>query len=347
MLRSLSRVRSARSRRESSYDRTGGNADFVVVPPGASHVLADLEGPGVIRHLWVTALGDDPHLLRTAALRITWEDAPFASVDAPLGDFFGIGFGRSTNFAGLPIARMPEDGRGMNCWWPMPFRRRARVEVVNESEHPIRHLFYHVDWEEVDALDDEEAYFHAWFHRQDPTDGIAEDGLTNHEFQMEGLNRDGAGNYLVLDVRGRGHYVGCVLNVHNLRRTDESNWWGEGDDMFWVDGEARPSLHGTGTEDYFGTAWCPTQAFHAPFSGITLPGESNWKGQASYYRFHLADPVHFHESLRFSIEHGHANRRSDDWSSVAYWYLTEPGLPEMPRLGAAARIPHPPDHPSA
>jgi hypothetical protein len=131
-----------------------------------------------------------------------------------------------------------------------------------------------------------------------------------------------------LEATGRGHYVGCVLNIHNLRDTTEWNWYGEGDDMIFIDGEAwPPSLHGTGTEDYFNTAWCPTQTYHAPYHGITLPGGDNWGGQISLYRFHIEDPVPFERSIRVSIEHGHANKRSDDYSSVAYWYQAEPHEP--------------------
>ncbi|RMH03386.1 MAG: DUF2961 domain-containing protein [Planctomycetota bacterium] len=344
VLEELSRLRSARRRRESSYDRSGGNFDFVTVPPGGTHVLGELTGPGVIRHLWVTALGDDPHLLRTASLRIYWDGQAEPSVDAPLGDFFGVGFGDTVNFASLPLSMMPQDGKGMNCFFPMPFRRGARVEVWNEGDHELKHLFYYVDWEALPAPLDGHGYFHAWFARENPCRGISDAGMTNWEFQMEGKNPTGEGNYLVLDFAGRGHYVGCLLNVHNLRRTDQNNWYGEGDDMIFLDGDERPTLHGTGTEDYFLTAWGPRQRFCGPFAGMTLPGGVNYSGRVSMYRFHLDDPIMFERSIRVTIEHGHANRRSDDWSTVAYWYAEEPGRPRMPRLAAAERIPWPADH---
>ncbi len=347
VLESLSRLRPGRRRRESSYDRSGGNADFAVVPPGAVHVLGELRGPGVIRHLWITALGDDPNLLRTASLRIFWEDSGAASVDVPLGDFFGVGFGETVNFASLPLSMMPQNGKGMNCFFPMPFRRAARLEVWNEGGHPIRHLFYYVDWEERPDLGEDEAYFHAWFQRCNPCPGISDEGMSNWDFQMEGLNPGREArerNYCVLDVHGRGHYVGCLLNVHNLRRTDGNNWYGEGDDMIYVDGEEFPSLHGTGTEDYFLTAWGPHQHFCGPYAGMTLPGGTNYSGRVSMYRFHLEDPVQFEKHLRVTIEHGHANRRSDDWSSVAWWYAAEPGAPNLERVPVEARIPYPADH---
>ena len=343
-LEELSRLRNARRRRESSYDRSGGNFDFVVVPPGGSHVLGELEGPGVIRHLWITALSDDPHLLRTASLRIWWDGAEHPSVDAPLGDFFGVGFGDTVNFASLPLSMMPQGGKGMNCFFPMPFRRGARVEVWNEGEVELKHLFYYVDWEQRPALEPDQAYFHACFNREDPCQGISDAGMSNWDFQMEGKNPGGEGNYLLLDFAGRGHYVGSVLSVHNLRVTDQNNWYGEGDDMIFLDGDAEPTLHGTGTEDYFNTAWGPREHFCGPYAGMTLPGGENYCGRISMYRFHVEDPVMFDSSIRVTIEHGHANRRSDDWSSVAYWYAERPGAPATPRLAVADRIPHPAGH---
>lgn len=343
-LEHLSRLRRARRRRASSYDRSGGNDDFVTVAPGARHVLGELEGPGVIRHLWVTAISPDPDYLRLACLRIFWEDAPAASVDAPLSDFFGVGFGATVNFASLPLHMGPQNGKGMNCFFPMPFRRRARLEVWNEGEQPLTHLYYYVDWEQGTPVADEDGYFHACFQRQNPTDGIAETGLDNRAFQLGGRNRDGAGNYVLLDCSGRGHYVGCVLSIHNLRQTERHNWYGEGDDMIFIDGDAAPTLHGTGTEDYFNTAWCPNQAHAGPYAGITLPGGVNYGGRISLYRFHIEDPVIFERHLRVTIEHGHANRRSDDWSSVAYWYAERPGTANLERVPGPRRRPYPADH---
>ncbi|TAH37917.1 MAG: DUF2961 domain-containing protein [Planctomycetota bacterium] len=343
-LEHLSRLRRARRRRQSSYDRSGGNDDFAGIAAGAAHRLGELEGPGVIRHLWMTAIGPDPDLLRMASLRIWWDGAAQPSVDAPLSDFFGVGFGATANFASLPLHMAPQDGRGMNCFFPMPFRRGARVEVLNESDQPISHFYYYLDWEQGDAVAEDEAYFHAWFNRQNPTDGISDAGLSNRDYQLGGTNPAGAGNYVVLDCAGRGHYVGCVLSVHNLRLTEQHNWYGEGDDMIFIDGEEHPSLHGTGTEDYFNGAWCPSQAYCGPYAGITLPGGVNYGGRSSMYRFHVEDPVMFERHIRVTIEHGHANRRSDDWSSVAYWYAERPGVPQLARIPASARRPYPPDH---
>ena len=343
-LENLSQLRNCRRRRESSYDRTGGNTDSVEVAPGAAHVMADLSGAGVVRHIWITAMGQDEHLLRKACLRIWWDGAQEPSVDVPLSDFFGCGFGDTRNFASLPVSMMPQDGKGMNCFFPMPFRRAARIEVLNESEQPISHFFYYVDWEAHDELPPDQAYFHAVFNRENPCAGISDAGMSNWDYQMEGLNPGGEENYVVLDVEGRGHYVGCVVSIHNLRVTDQNNWYGEGDDMFFIDGAAQPTLHGTGTEDYFLTAWGPKQAFAGPYAGLVMPGGLNYSGRISMYRFHVEDPVMFDASLRFSIEHGHANRRSDDWSSVAYYYLERPGKARTSRIAVADRIPWPANH---
>jgi hypothetical protein len=147
---------------------------------------------------------------------------------------------------------------------------------------------------------------------------------------------------VILDGPGGGHYVGCNLNIHNLRSTQPEafDWYGEGDDMIFVDGEPfPPSLHGTGTEDYFGTAWAPTQTYSSPYHGITLGGGPNWSGKSSLYRFHVEDPVRFERSIRVTIEHGHANRRSDDYSSTAYWYQAEPHQPFPPLADVGARLP--------
>jgi hypothetical protein len=146
---------------------------------------------------------------------------------------------------------------------------------------------------------------------------------------------------LVASLRSEGHYVGCNINYHNLRSTEEWNWYGEGDDMIFIDDELfPPSLHGTGTEDYFNTAWSPTQSYAAPYHGITMPGGPNWSGKISLYRFHIEDPVCFRKSIRVTIEHGHNNHRSDDISSTAYWYQTEPHQP-FDLLPVAQRLPRP------
>jgi hypothetical protein len=195
-------------------------------------------------------------------------------------------------------------------------------------EHENVFFYYYIDYEELDKLEGGLGRFHAQWRRQNPTGGEPEGEQSNEAFLFGGENIGGEGNYVILDAEGRGHYIGCVLNVHNLRDTQRWNWYGEGDDMIFIDGEEwPPSLHGTGTEDYFNTAWSPQQGYSAPYHGITLSGGDNWSGQISLYRFHVEDPITFERSIRVTIEHGHANKRSDDYSSVAYWYQQEPHEP--------------------
>jgi Protein of unknown function (DUF2961) len=291
-------------------------------------MLAGIEGAGSINHVWMTVAPAADTVVpndyvRHLVLRATWDGAATPSILTPLGDFFGVGHGRTTNFVAAPLQMSPDGGRGLNSWWHMPFADGARLEVSNELAGDVL-LYFYVDYESFDALEDGLGRFHAHW-RGEWTRGVDEGGLTNHEFQQTGTNLDGAGNYTILDTEGHGHYVGCVLNVVNGRTTSAHNWYGEGDDMIFIDGEAfPPTLHGTGTEDYFNSAWCPTDTFHAPYHGITLPGGPNWQGEISLYRFHVEDPIPFERSIRVTIEHGHANRRSDHLSSVAYWYQAEP-----------------------
>jgi hypothetical protein len=306
----------------------------VTLAAGATLTLAAIEGAGSITHIWMTvAVRDDPHpdftpalraALRSTILRIYWDGSEHPSVLTPVGDFFGVGHGRTVNFASLPLQMSPENGRGFNCFFHMPFAAGARIELQSEPSGEPLLVYFYVDYEEFDELESELGRFHAHWRRERTTAASQRDE-TNEEFLFTGTNLDGQRNYVILDTEGRGHYIGCVLSVCNLRDTDDFNWYGEGDDMIFVDGESfPPSLHGTGTEDYFNTAFCPTQPYSAPYHGITLAGGPNWLGEISLYRFHVEDPVAFERSIRVTIEHGHANKRSDELSSVAYWYQTLP-----------------------
>jgi len=349
-LRDLPRLRTSRRRRVSSWDRTGGNDDRLTVEPGSTVTLAEIAGAGCIQHIWVTCAHEDregspgmrePDYLRQLLLRIFWDGEPEPSVLVPVGDFFGAGHARTANFVSLPIQMSPEDGKSFNCFFHMPFARGARIELTSELERGRVHFYYYVDYEELDGLEDGLGRFHAQWRRQNPCDGVEPGTQSNEEFQFGGKNIGGAGNYVILEAEGHGHYVGCFLFVHNLRRTSQWNWYGEGDDMIFVDGDTwPPSLHGTGTEDYFNTAWCPREAYAAPYHGIILPGGDNWSGRVTLYRFHVEDPVPFQRAIRVTIEHGHANRRSDDYASLAYWYQAEPHRP-FGILPVAERLPRP------
>lgn len=341
-LRDLPRLRDSRRKRVSSWDRSGGNEDRLTIRPGETATLAEIYGAGCVNHIWITIANEkmartpnclEPDFLRKVLFKIYWDGEDEPSVLTPVGDFFGVGHGRTRNFVSAPLQMSPEDGKSFNSFFHMPFASGARIEVVSELEHENVFFYFYVDYEEYDELEDGLGRFHAQWRRENPTDGLSEEEATrqtNPEFEFGGENiaRSGDGNYTVLDAEGRGHYVGCTLNIHNLRDTSQWNWYGEGDDMIFIDGEEwPPSLHGTGTEDYFNTAWCPQQGYSAPYHGIALGGGDNWSGHISLYRFHIEDPVTFESSIKVTIEHGHANKRSDDYSSVAYWYQTEPHKP--------------------
>jgi hypothetical protein len=354
-LAGLARLRDFKSRRLSSWDRSGGNFDFVVVPPGGTVVLGEIAGAGCVKHIWITmmSLPDEPHDLRRTVLRMFWDGEASPSVEVPLGDFFGIGFGLRRNFVSLPLQMSPEDGRGFNCWFPMPFASGSRFEVENQGEQQ-RILFFYVDYEEYAELDPTLARFHAWWNRQNPTAGTArERGYTRADYGYSDARPSGPGlalasdgpwrranltgqrNYVILHAVGDGQYVGCNLNVDVFER-QPNDWWGEGDDMIFVDGEPwPPRLHGTGSEDYFNTAFCPKQEYCAPYHGLTVYGGSEewpWGGKNSLYRFHVEDPIRFEKEIRVTIEAGHDNELANDYSSTAYWYQrgrSEP-LPALP-----------------
>lgn len=336
----LARLRNCTTRRVSSWDRTGGNDDRLHVLPGETTLLANIAGAGCINHIWCTIACDEADYLRKIVLRAYWDGETNPSIEAPVGDFFGMGHAKTRNFWSLPLQMSPEDGRAFNSFFPMPFAGGARLEISSDCSDEEVLFYYYVDYETYAELPDGLGRFHAQRRRVNPCAGIDDTGMSNEQFKAGGSNVTGVENYVILDAEGQGHYVGCNLNIHNLRYTEEDNWYGEGDDMIFVDGEAfPPSLHGTGTEDYFNTAWCPTQEYSSPYHGMTLGGGPNWSGQVSFYRFHIEDPISFSKSIRVTIEHGHNNHRSDDYSSTAYWYQAEPHKPFPALLPVAERLP--------
>ena len=333
----LLRPETTKRRRISSHDPTHGNKDFLQILKGKRKIIANIEGAGCVTHIWMTMSCLSKKYLRKIILRIYWDNEKDPSVEVPIGDFFGIGHAICKNFVSLPLTMSPENGRGFNCFFPMPFSKRAVFEIQNEAKSRLL-LYFYIDYEQYITLDADLGRFHACWHRENPCQGISEEGLNNAQFQLGGINEDFSQNYVILEAEGRGHYVGCNLNIHNLREASDHNWPGEGDDMIYIDGDITPTIFGTGTEDYFNTAYCPTQEYNAPFHGITLPGGKNWAGRISYYRFHIQDPIYFQKSIKVTIEHGHANHRSDDYSSTAYWYQTEPHKKFAPLLPVEQRL---------
>ncbi len=342
-LRNLCHVRNHRSKRESSYDKTGGNKDYKELMPGQAMDICNIAGSGCITHIWITMASKEREmeqaLYRKVVLRMFWDGEKNPSVQAPIGDFFGMGHGITKNYWSAPLAMSPENGQALNSFFAMPFGFSARIQIECNAERPIK-LYFYVDYELYDIESETPLRFHAIWRRE-ITKGIP-DNISNALYEFGGENRTGDQNYVLLDAVGKGHYVGCNLNIHNLRATREWNWYGEGDDMIFIDGESwPPSLHGTGMEDYFNTAWCPQQEYCSPYHGIVLGGGPNWSGKISVYRFHIEDPIMFEKSIRVTIEHGHNNHRSDDYSSTAYWYQTEPHKDHPLILPVDQRLPLP------
>lgn len=328
-LATLACERKQKRMRVSSYDRRGGNDDRIHLASGETQVIADISSPGIINHIWMTLAsegGVDEEYLRKTTIRMYWDEEASPSVEAPIGDFFGMGHATTRNFVSAPLEMSPQDGKSFNCWFPMPFNN-AKMSIQNECGCTLL-VYYYIDYEAYAVLPESLLRFHAKFGRENPTKGISDAGMDNREFCFGGYNTDGKDNYVILDAQGTGHYVGCNINIHNLRDTSKWDWPGEGDDMIFIDGEKwPPALHGTGTEDYFNLAWSPKQAHCGPYHGAILPGRDNWKGEITYYRYHIRDPIMFTKSIRVTMEHGHNNHRSDDWSSTAYWYQREPHKP--------------------
>lgn len=335
-------------RRLSSYDRAGGNSDWWEFEPGQARDIATIGEPGCIKHIWSTLWSDDKYTLRKVLLRMYWDGEDTPSVETPLGDFFGMGHSMTRNFVSLPLQMSPENGRSFNCWFPMPFETGARIEIVNEASAKLNFYFY-IDYEVYPGGTSLADYgrFHAQWRRVNPTPGWQDPGerWEDNRDRMREVwrtpNTTGDGNYVILEAEGRGHYVGCHLDIDCFSR-QSNDWYGEGDDMIFVDGEPWPGIHGTGTEDYFNTAFCPTQEYSAPYHGLILyqgTEDWRWRGKNTLYRYHIEDPIFFEKSIKVTIEHGHANKLTNDYASTAYWYQAEPHKPFPAMLPIAERLP--------
>ncbi|NLV33710.1 MAG: DUF2961 domain-containing protein [Clostridiaceae bacterium] len=350
MFENLSQYKNFKAKRISSYDKTGGNADRWVIDAQSSRTIADIEGPGKISHIWCTIFGKwgeedkrefDTYSLRKVLIRMYWDDEKEPSVDCPIGDFFGLGHARAYSYQCAFFNTSCNDSIegtinpriAMNCWIPMPFRKKARIEVVNEQDINII-IYFYVDYQEHKEISTDTLYFHAQWKREKPV-AIKDNG---------GVNLTDKNNYLILEAFGKGHYIGTNMSIDNT----EGNWWGEGDDMIFVDRDNDdkwpPDLHGTGSEDYLCHAWGMQKVSHLysgqPWCEYNEYGNTHHnKGKVCVYRYHVIDPIPFKKSIRVSIEHGHANDRGDDISSVAYWYQDEPHTVFVKMIPAEKRIP--------
>ena len=316
---------------------------------GEQKVLAHAEGTsGTIRRIWVTISDRSPAMLRGIRIDMFWDGAEKPAVSAPLGDFFGQGLGRCMTFQSALFSN-PE-GRSFNCCAPMPFRSGMKIVVTNESGADLSMFFYDIDFTLGDQHDGDALYFHAHWRRERPT-------VMKQDYAF------------LPEVSGKGRYIGANCGVIADTQTYVKSWWGEGECKVYLDGDQEhPTLCGTGTEDYIGTAWGQGQYAHL-YQGCHLADGDNF--QYAFYRYHIPDPIYFHQDIRVTIhqigcwspttikqmrdagrqllgidgapvdmdkavaDNGYGLfERQDDWSSCAYFYLDKP-VSELPALAPA------------
>jgi hypothetical protein len=286
----------------------------VIIRPGETFTLADIEGSGAIQQIWMTPTGN----WRYSILRIYWDDQEQPAVECPVGDFFGMGWGKYAPLSSLAVCVNP--GSAFNCYWEMPFRKRARITMSNIADEEMR-LYYQVNYTLTDVPENV-AYFHAQFRRSNP--------LPYKDV------------YTILDgVQGQGHYVG----VYMAWGVNNSGWWGEGEIKFYLDDDNEwPTICGTGTEDYFCGSYNfenketrQYEEFSTPYAGLhqVLRPDGVYRSQMRFgmYRWHITDPIRFQQNLRVTIQAlgwrsgGRYLPLQDDIASVAYWYQTLPTAP--------------------
>ncbi|MFY9550341.1 MAG: glycoside hydrolase family 172 protein, partial [Thermoanaerobaculia bacterium] len=313
-------------RSSSSNEDPASNDDSKHPIPGEEITLADLEGPGVVTHIWLTIAASEYAWPRLFRLRAYYDGNAEPSVDAPVGDFFAVGHGFERPVKS-EMVRASSDGRARNAYWPMPFAKSCRITLTNEGRRRADHVYYHVDWEKRAALPPGTLYFHARYKQELPAPAAKR-------------------SYTFLDVQGRGFYAGTVLSVIQ----PSAGWFGEGDERFYIDGATAPSIVGTGSEDYFNDAW-GLHVVDGPYYGVTVADGTGLGSRMTAYRWHLRDPIPFNTSLRFELEHlgwtynqdgslkSAFGERDDLMSSVSFWYQegAAMGLPPVPY--GSARLP--------
>ncbi len=322
-----------RSKRLSSYDKNGYNVDKLeFVKPGEKVTICEIKGAGIINHIWIT-LAPPPEMINRndIIIRMYWDGNEYPSVESPIGPFFGQGWDERYNFTSFALSAGPAEGSGLSSYFSMPFSNGARIEIENQADNLLENIFYYVDYWETDKLEKNMGRFHAWYNREITTP--VKDPVTGGEV----ANIDGKHNYVFANIKGRGHFVGINYYVHS----PSPAWYGEGDDMWFIDGETIPALVGTGTEDFFNTSWCPKEPFSSPFFGYPrVNNDAGWLGRTHVYRFFITDPIVFDKSLKGTIEHGTSNDMRLDIATVAYWYQeAATPVPSIPNKEARKLMP--------
>jgi D-arabinan exo alpha-(1,3)/(1,5)-arabinofuranosidase (non-reducing end) len=279
------------------------------VNPGEKVTLCDIEGPGTIRHIWMTTR-PIPQNLRSLVIRVWWDDQEHPSIECPVADFFGIAHGIVKPY-GSAVHSVGEKA-GMNIWLPMPFAKRARFELVNEGEKAMP-LYYQIDYTVQDKHPEDVGRLHVLFRRENTTT------------EKEDLE-------LLPKREAKGRFIGSVIGIRNLH----DQWWGEGEIKVYMDGDQEfPTICGTGSEDYVGLSWGIQQT---PFlyNGCSL----NADNYVCMYRWHLPDPIAWQKECRITIQQiaykGGLRETEDDWSCSTFWYEPVPSapLPEFPDVAA-------------
>ncbi len=309
--------------RSSSTDPNLHNGDSRPIDPGATLTVADVKGSGQIEHFWCTIAAPADHL-RFLTLRMTWDDAATPAVECPIGDFFAQGPGKYVEFRSAPVS--VGGSMALNCYWPMPFKKHAVITITNEGPGRVDAFYYNIDYRLCREPRDVR-YFHTQYRVNFP----APKGVP----------------LTICDVKGAGHFVGTIVTV----MANTNGWWGEGNDNWYVDGAVKPTISGTGSEDYFCGAWDFGHAFQTPFFGVTYYDNAEHGGekrgiQNTVYRWHIQDPVPFTKSLLFTLEHGRAGYDEDrspyrnHYTTVGLYYVDHPEADISAIPPYAERVPH-------
>jgi hypothetical protein len=280
------------------------------IKPGETVQLCDIQGPGTIRHIWITTRRE-PVVQRACVIRAWWDGQEHPSIECPIGDLFGFAHGKIMPYASA-VHSVGRTG-GRNLWLPMPFAKRAKMTFTNEGQKPVP-LYYQIDYTLGDKHPGDVGRLHVLFRRENPT-------TEKKDFELLPLRKQ------------KGRFIGSVIGIRNLH---PDQWWGEGEIKVYMDGDKQwPTICGTGSEDYVGLAW-GIQQTPFPYNGCSL----DQKGFVSMYRWHLPDPIAWRKEARITIQQIAYKRglqeTSDDWSAATFWYEPVPSakLPPMPDVKA-------------